>query len=80
MPQTISNMETRRAYALLTALNAREITLNEFADGLLPLPSEVLQILATALALHSVNEPVNDSIRTAWTLCGKLAANERVYS
>jgi hypothetical protein len=73
MLQAIENAQTRRAYALITALGAQEITVDEFADALRPLPSEVLQVSATLLALTSVNEPSQRPITRARMLCSKLA-------
>jgi hypothetical protein len=73
MLQGIKNTQTRRAYALLSALDAREITLDEFADALRALPSEVLQISATILALITVNEPSDRRLMQARVLCSSLA-------
>jgi len=69
----IENNQTRRAYTLISALDAREITLDEFADALRALPSEILQISATLLALMSVNEPSDRRIAEARMLCLQLA-------
>lgn len=73
MLQAIENTQTRRAYALISALDAQEITVDEFADALRPLPSEVLQISATVLALMAFNEPLQGRIARARILCSRLA-------
>jgi hypothetical protein len=73
MLQGIENAQTRRAYALISALEAREITLDEFADALRALPSEILQITATMLALIGINEPVQQSCTRGRILCARLA-------
>ena len=77
MLQGIGNAQTKRAYALISALDAKEITLDEFADAVRLMPSEVLQISSTVLALVSVNEPVQQRTRRAKTLCGRLATVTR---
>ena len=77
MLQGIANTQTRRAYALISALDAHEITVDEFGDALRALPSEVLQISATLLALMNVNEPSQRRIVRARTLCAKLATVTR---
>ena len=73
MLQGIENAQTRRAYDLICALDAHEITLAEFADALRHLPSEILQITATILALTSLNEPSQQRITAASTLCTRMA-------
>jgi hypothetical protein len=77
MLQGIENAQTRRAHALLSALDAREITVDEFADAVQALPSEVLQISGTVLALMGVNEPWQRDLMRARILCAKLASVTR---
>jgi hypothetical protein len=77
MLQGIENTQTRRAYALISAFDAKEITVDEFGEALRSLPSEVLQISATLLALMSVNEPSERRITQARILCSKLASVAR---
>jgi hypothetical protein len=73
MLQTIGNAQTRRAYALISALDAKEITLDEFADALRAMPAEVLQVSGTMLALMGVNEPEEPQICRARLLCQRLS-------
>jgi hypothetical protein len=80
MLQSIGNSQTKRACALLSALDAREITIGEFEDAVGPLPSEVLQITGTMLALLRVNEPAERQIRGVHALCTRLASRSRVLS
>ena len=77
MLQGIGNAQTRRAYALISALEAREITVDEFADALRALPSEILQISATMLALMGINEPVQQSFTRARLVSAQLASAKR---
>lgn len=78
--QSIANSQTRRAYALINALDAREITIDEFADAVRPLQSEVLQITGTMVALNGVNEPARPQLIGVHTLCNELATLCRVLS
>jgi hypothetical protein len=80
MLQSIGNSHTKRAYALLSALDAHQITLGEFEDAVRPLPSEVLQITGTMLALGGVNEPADPKLRGVHALCNRLAGLARVLS
>ena len=77
MPPRIANTPTRRACDLISALDAKEITVAEFADALRHLPSEVLQISATFLALNSSDEPLLPRITEARRLCATLASVTR---
>ena len=80
MLQGIENAQTRRAYALISALAAKEITLDEFSDALRALPSEILQISATMLALMGINEPVQQNFKRARLISARLAAATRSYN
>jgi len=80
MLQGIGNAQTKRACALIGAFEAREITLDEFADALRSLPSEVLQIIATMLALHGLNEQAQPRLMGVHAVCSRLAAVSRVLS
>jgi hypothetical protein len=77
MLQGIGNAQTRRAYALISALDAREITVDEFAEALEAMPSEILQITSTVIALRGVNEPQQRSLTCARLLCDALATVTR---
>jgi hypothetical protein len=65
---------------LISALQDKEITGNEFSDSLGSLPSEVLQITGTIIALSGVNEPLEPQLAGVHPLCRKLAAMTRVLS
>ena len=80
MLQGIENTQTRRAYALISALNSKEITVDEFGDALRSLPSEVLQVSGTLLALISVNEASERRIAQARMLCSKFASLKRALN
>ena len=77
MMQGIGNAQTRRAYTLISALNAREITVDEFADALQAMPSEVLQIISTVISLDGANEPAQRNLTRARLLCAALATVTR---
>jgi hypothetical protein len=80
MLQSIGNAHTKRAYALISALEAHEITLDEFSEALLPLPAEVLQLNGTVIALAGVNEPAQPQMTQARLLCTQFAAIARPLS
>jgi hypothetical protein len=80
MLQAIHNTQTRRVYALISALDAREITVDEFADALRTMPSEVLQLSSTLLALAGINEPSDTRAAQARILCSKLARATRALN
>ena len=80
MLQSIANSQSKRAYALISALDAGEITMGEFEDAARPLPSEVLQVTETMLALIGVNEPIEPKLKGAHALCSKLATRSRILS
>ncbi len=73
--------ESRRACVLIEALDAHEITLQEFAEEVSPLPSETLQVAATILGIHQEQERILDPRLTAARLiCTQLACRARVLS
>jgi hypothetical protein len=77
----LDNAESSRACALIAALDAREITLDEFADAIQPLTSEALQVTATVLSLHEIaNGDYNRRRTSANVLCRRLASVVRNLS
>jgi hypothetical protein len=78
MLQSIANAHARHAYALIAALDAREITSGEFDDALLRLPSEILQVTATMIGLMEFEHP--PALSAARAMCIKQAARSRSLS
>lgn len=77
----LSNGETTRACALITALDAREITFQEFADTIGVLTSEVLQVTAAILGQSAEQHPeCADRIWAAVALCRRMAARSRAVN
>ncbi len=79
MLNSIANSQMQRACAAFGALNAREITVCEFAVAMRQLPTEVLQITGTIHALTGVNEPAEPRRSLVHTLCS-LASRSRALS
>jgi hypothetical protein len=77
MLQTIGNAHTRRACALIAALEAEEITVHEFEDALRHLPSEILQVTATVLGLMVCEQQTSPELSAARALCVQRAASSR---
>lgn len=74
-------MEVQLACALVSALDTREITLSEFADGLSALTSEAVQVIATALrACGGPDETGFERLFAAHQMCEKIAGASRVLS
>ena len=76
----VSNAESRRAFALIDALEEREITTSEFADAIGTLTSEALVVTAAVLSIRSAF--VRDRLPREWTarlLCRQMADTARNY-
>jgi hypothetical protein len=78
---SLGNSESRRAYALISALDSQEITLDEFVDAIKPLAPETIQVTATVLQNHAdLNGICRQRLSTARLMCSRLAAASRVLS
>ena len=76
----VSNAESRRAFALIDALEEREITTSEFADAIQTLTSEALSVTAAVLSIRCAF--VRDRLPREWKaslLCRQTAAASRNY-
>ena len=67
----LANRESRRAFALMTALRATEITLGEFTDLVSGLSSETLLVTASALTADA-----QESDTPARRICITLALSK----
>lgn len=76
----VSNVESRRAFALIDALEGREITTGEFADAIQTLTSEALAVTAAILSIRSAF--TRDRLPREWRarlLCKQAADASRNY-
>jgi hypothetical protein len=74
----LENVESSRACVLIAALDAREITISEFADAIQPLTSEALQVIATMLSLRQIaTGDCNWRANSARTICSRWASSMR---
>ena len=77
----VSNGESRRAFALVDALQEREITASEFADGIRSLTSEALAVTAAILSLRSAaTYELMPRVWSARLLCRQLADATRILN
>jgi len=77
----LENLESRKASALITALDEEEITMDEFGDAIRFLKSEALQVTAFVLSGRAEANPISaQRLWNAKQLCSSLAATYRVLS
>lgn len=78
----IANAESRRACAVVIALDVREITINEFADAVGSLTSEALQVMATVLgqSADEYDPEQHHRLMQARRVCRRLATVSRCLS
>ena len=76
----VSNAESRRAFALIEALEGREITTGEFAEAIQTLTSEALAVTAAILSIRSAFN--SDRLPREWKarlICRQMADASRNY-
>jgi hypothetical protein len=74
----LGNAESSRACALIAALDAQEITLQEFSEAITPLTSEALQVTATILSCCADLHPERgERLWFARAICSRTAASTR---
>jgi|tagenome__1003787_1003787.scaffolds.fasta_scaffold20364853_2 hypothetical protein len=77
----LENLESRKASALIAALDEQEITVDEFGDAIRFLKSEALQVTSFVLSIRAHEyQCVPPRLRAARDLCSRLAARYRVLS
>jgi len=77
----LENLESRKASALIAALDDQEITVKEFSDAIRFLKSEALQVTAFVLSTRALDsESIPQRLRTARDMCSQLAAKSRMLS
>ena len=80
MQSSVSNTGSRHTFALISAFDAGQITVRELAEGLEGVPSEVLQVTSTVLALLNGNEPSKRILARVRRLCMCVASINRSYN
>ena len=78
--QTLSNAESRRVFDLVSAFEECQITVGELHDGLLPVSSETLQVVATFGSARDAFEPGTPRMHSARLIVRTLAALTRSRS
>jgi hypothetical protein len=76
----IANAESRRVFTLLSAFEDRQITLEEFMDGLGNVSSETLQVAATFGMLREPWHSFSARLGSARQICQTLASSVRCLS
>jgi hypothetical protein len=74
---SIANAESRRAFELVTAFQARQITLNELSDAVQPISSEALHVIATFWGSDPTDYEWDPRLTKAQVTLKKLAADAR---
>lgn len=77
----LENVESRRASALIEALDEEEITMQEFEEAIQFLKSEALQVASCILSVQTAMNPAHAKrLWSAHSLCSRKAAACRVLS